>query len=160
MTSLVNEIRSATPESCWADRCDDSEVDGCCVDMTDAPEPFVLIDMDCTQLPIKGSETKCDFIFASDQGNWVVPIELKKGSANVGRAARQLQAGARFAERITPKDAKVKFLAVIAFGGRLHRADNMRLRRFRIRFRERQAPIELMECGKPLTDALRRRADG
>ena len=152
-TSLVQEVISNTPLDCHANICKGGE---CSVSMEDAPSPFMLLDMDCATLPIDKTANRCDFIFISDAGNWVVPIELKEGNPRVAHLARQLQKGAEFADQVVPDDTDVQFLAVAAFGGKLHRMDARRLRNpiYQIQFRGRYATIEMLACGQALNDAL------
>ena len=155
MTSLVQHVRASVPPNCIANRC---KKQGCTVRLTGAPRPFVLIDMDCNELKVSQTSRRCDFMFISDDGSWVVPLELKGGNLDANDAMEQLQAGARFAERVVPRGSSVQFLPVAARDGRVHRAerDKLRSKKSRIRFRGQFVPIQLLRCGQPITQALRR----
>ena len=55
-----------------------------------------------------GRRRKCDFLFFADP-NVVMPIEIKDGAPNVARATRQLQAGAKAADRLAPRGLPINF---------------------------------------------------
>ena len=155
MTSPVEQVRASVPPACLARRC---RREGCLVSLTKVPQPSVLIDMDCNELTISPTSRRCDFMFVSDEEGWVVPLELKRGNLDAGEMVAQLRAGARFAERVVPKGAAVRFLPIAVCGGRVHRTERNKLRSnaSRIRFRGQYVYIELLKCGQPLTQALRR----
>ena len=155
MTSLVEQVRASVPPSCIAKRCRKKR---CLVNLTGAPRPSVLIDVDCHELRISQTSRRCDFVFVSDEGGWVVPLELKRGNLDANEAVEQLRAGARFAEGVVPKGASVQFLPIAVCGGRVHHIERRKLRSnaSRIRFRGQYVYIELLKCGQPLTQALRR----
>ena len=122
-----------------------------------APEPYILIDMDCSDLPIRQSDQRCDFVFVSDDGNWVVPLELKSGNPDAGTMVDQLRAGARFAEEVVPRDIEVQFQPIAVFGGKFHGNDRRRFRQpaSMVSFRGFKVRIELLRCGAPLINALK-----
>lgn len=129
--------------------------------MADAPQPFVLIDLDCEDLPIRRSGARCDFVFISDDGSWVVPLELKRGGLRVSEVLEQLRGGARFAESVVPTSTPTSFLPIAVVGGRIHPDELRRLRQrsSQVRFRGEQVRIELLRCGDSLAAALRRRSE-
>ena len=152
MAGLVDAVRATVDESCTARRC---RTRGCVVSMKDAPRPNVLIKMDCRKLPIGGSDTRCDFMFVSD--DCVVALELKKGRAHASEIVEQLRAGARFADSIIPRGSRVRFLPVAVFRGiRKNEREQFRRANFLIRFRGRSEEVRLLECGQLMVDALRR----
>ena len=126
--------------------------------LTGVPRPFLLTDVDCHELRISQTSKRCDFLFVSDDGGWVIPLELKRGKLDAGEAVEQLRAGARFAEGVVPRGASVRFLPIAVCGGRVHHIERRKLRSnaSRIRFRGQYVYIELLKCGQPLTQALRR----
>ena len=147
-------MKTKVPGECLAERCRRA---GCSVTLKDAPSPHLIIDVDCKKLPIGPSDPKCDFIFLSDEGKLVVPIELKKGNPDASQIVGQLRAGAALAERIVPDDVKVQFRPVAAYGGRAHPIE---LRQFRrphnfVRFRGRPLEVKLLSCGDSLAKALK-----
>lgn len=152
MTGLVDAVKAETPSGCIATRC---RAQGCSVNMTGAPQPNVLVDMDCDDLKIEEGDRRCDFVFVSDDGDWVVALELKRGKPDANEIVEQLQAGARFAESIVPQRAKVRFLPVAVYGGKLHRTEVNRFRRSRIRFRGESVSLELLRCGGRLNQVLK-----
>ena len=129
--------------------------------MDNAPEPYVLIDMDCREFSLSQNARRCDFIFFSDGGNLVAPIELKAGKPRASELVNQLQAGAQFAEGIVPQGAKVRLVPVAVYGGRAHRSEINKLseKSSQIRFRGKSTTIELLKCGRPLVDALKGQRD-
>ena len=154
MTTLVEFIRTKVPQSCCARKC---QAQGCSVNMKGAPEPFVLIAMDCQELSFGGDSPRCDFVFFSDNGNWVAPIELKAGKVGASELVRQLQAGAQFAERVVPKSVQVKVVPIAVCGGKAHRKELNQLRKntSRIRFRGNGSRnIVLRRCGISLVEVL------
>ena len=161
MTNIVSYVSTMIPSECLVEECEDQ---GCRVSLEESPEPHVLISMNCLaclnlpRLSVSKSSTRCDFIFASDDGRWIVPIELKSGQFEVNHSLRQLRAGAEFMERIVPKDSAVRFLPIIAHGGRIHPNQRSRLRRSnnRVEFRGKAVQVELLQCGQALTQALSR----
>ncbi len=156
MTGRLEDVRTKIPPSCCVNRC---QAQGCSVSMKDAPTPFVLVDMDCQDLSVNRNAVRCDFIFFSDSGSWVAPIELKRGKLRTGELVSQLQAGARFAEQVVPKGVTVRVVPIGVYGGRAHRREVNRLSQSssQIRFRGKPTKIELLKCGRPLIEALRGR---
>ena len=76
MTGLVEAVRAKVPSGCIARGC---SAQGCSVSMRDAPRPNVIVNMDCDGLGIRQGDRRCDFMFVSDDGGWVVALELKRG---------------------------------------------------------------------------------
>ena len=153
---LVDDVSARAPDACLTNR---ARGQGCSVNLSGAPSPYVLIDMDCRALGISQRARRCDFIFFSDDGNWVIPLELKRGKIHASEVVAQLKAGAAFAERMVPRGAEVKFLPVAVHGGRVYPAERKALlnKASIIRFRGKAESVELLKCGQRLADALRRR---
>ena len=147
-------MKAEVPGECLAQRC---KRDGCSVTLTDAPGPHVIIDVDCEGLPVGPQDTKCDFIFISDEGKWVAPIEMKKGSPDASQIVGQLRAGAALAEQIVPKDVEVRFRPVAAYRGRAHRKELTEFRESKslVSFRTQKVGVTLLKCGDPLAKALK-----
>ena len=126
--------------------------------MKDAPGPLVLVGVDCRDLGLDPNASRCDFIFFSDSGNLVAALELKSGKVEAGQLVRQLQAGADLADRLVPAGCPVRFVPVAAYGGKAHRDELAELGRLRsqIRFRGNRARVELLRCGQPLVNAIRK----
>ncbi len=154
MTTLVELVRTKVPQSCCARKC---QAQGCSVNMKGAPRPFLLIAMDCQELSFGHDAPRCDFVFFSDNGNWVVPIELKGHKPRASQLVRQLQAGAHFAERLVPKTMDVQIRPIAAYSGRVHPNERNQLRRSssQISFRGESSTIVLKRCGISLVEALR-----
>ena len=153
MTGLVDQVRDAIPHSCIVQRC---RKNGCSVNLSGISQPSILIDMDCRQLGINQSSSRCDYLFVSDDGGWVVPMELKRGALSATEALRQLKAGAQVADRVIPKVVSVR-LRPVAVCGKIRKAqrDELRKRSSRIRFRGDRIHVEVMSCGDSLAQKLR-----
>ncbi len=81
----------------------------------------VIIDLDCKDLKLPSNQTKCDYIFFGTKErdadkDWVVPMELNKGDADISEAAKQLQGGANVADQIITQGASMNFIPVVASG--------------------------------------------
>lgn len=121
---------------------------GCRLKMDKAPRSRVLVDID--KLDGLGSQRRPDFLFFSNQsGGWAIPIELKRGAADVADVEEQLQGGARIIEERIGADKVAHFRALLVSGA-LHRADSARLRRARVMFDGQKKPIRRLACGSSL----------
>lgn len=152
MTGLVDAVRAKVSSGCIVRRCG---ARGCSVNMTGAPQPNVLVDMDCDDLEVEEGDRRCDFMFVSDDGDWVVALELKRGRLDASDIVGQLQAGAKFAEGIVPEDASVQFLPVAVHGGKTHKTEREQIRQAKIRFRNKQFNVKMLGCGRQLNDILK-----
>ena len=152
---LVDDVSARAPDACLTNR---ARGQGCSVNLSGAPSPYVLIDMDCRDLGISQNASRCDFLFFSDDGNWVVPMELKRGKIDSSdQMVRQLTAGARYAASVVPRGTEVSFRPVAVHGGGTRRTETEALRNAKIRFRGVSSNVELLRCGQAITAALRRR---
>lgn len=124
----------------------------CDASLADAPYPHVIIDLDATGSPLRPTQAKCDFLFFADP-NVVMSIEIKDSVPNVAGATTQLQAGARAAEALAPRDLETSFRPVLV-SRPLRRQKRFELRRAVVLFRGRQETVRHIECGNPLTEAL------
>lgn len=126
--------------------------------LTDAPEPRVLVGVDCPALGLDPNAARCDFILFSN--NLIAALELQRGSLRASKVVRQLQAGANLANRLAPSTARARFVPVAAYGGKMHRAEYIKLDASRIRFRNSRYSVELLRCGGRLTAAIRKAGVG
>ena len=124
--------------------------------MNGAPVPYVLIDLDCPTLSIARNSSRCDFVFLSDSGNWVVPLELKRGSLRASEVLSQLRGGARFIEQTVSPTGQTRFLPIAVIGGKVHASERRKLREknFQVHFRGKSVNIELLRCGDAIAKAL------
>ena len=100
-----------------------------------------------------GDGDRCDFLLVSDCGNWVAPLELKKGQARAGRVSRQLQAGAREADKLIPAEERTEFRPVVV-SGEISRHDLNLLKRQKVSFRGRKATAARIRCGEHLSQGV------
>ena len=156
MTTLLERIDASVSATCRATAC---RKEGCGLGLENLPRRYRLIDMDHSDAPGRSHEERCDYLFFGEDASrrWVVPLELKRGSARASKVAAQLQAGAREAEQLIGADGAVGFVPVAAHGRRMHRQQVNSLARpeHQVRFQGTRYKIELLKCGAPLADALR-----
>ena len=154
MCVLMERLKDEIPKRAIVKRC---AKEGCEVSLKNAPSPHLVIDVDHPFFGLE-NESHCDFLFISCDcaggANWVVPLELKRGSPNATEMVEQLQAGSVFAQAQIPAKYKTQFLPVGVYGGRLHTNQRDRLRKARISFRRKKYEIKLIRCGAPLKTAL------
>ena len=148
-SELLDAVRKELSPDCIVTRCRE---EGCSVNIRSSPRPSILIDMN--KALTNANETKCDFVFVggSDE-SWVVPIELKSGKAESSEVVEQLEAGARFADRIIPKEVPVRFRLVVASRG-IKRQQANELKRSKIKFRGKDVGVERIKCGGSLAAVL------
>lgn len=154
MCSLFELLKDKLPDDSIVKRC---SAEGCSVPLKDAPMPNLVMDLDHPFFGLK-DKIHCDYLFIScgsnGADNWVVPLELKRGSPDAAEMVSQLQAGSSIAQARIPDEHKTHFLAIGAYGGRLHITQRDKLRKSRISFRRKQYQIKLIRCGTPLKIAL------
>ena len=154
MCALMERLKDEIPKRVVVKNC---VKDGCKVSLKNAPSPHLVIDVDDPSFGLE-NESHCDFLFIScdcaNGANWVVPLELKRGSPDATEMVEQLQAGSGFAQVRIPAKHKTQFLPVGVYGGRLHKDQMDKLRKARISFRSKKYEIKLIRCGTPLKTAL------
>ena len=100
-----------------------------------------------------GAESRCDFLLVSDRGNWLAPLELKKGQAHARKTVRQLQAGARVADSLIPDAQPVVFQPVVVSGS-IHKHELDLYRKQAVSFRGRNAVVLRIKCGETLSQSV------
>ncbi len=146
MSAIVDAVRSKVSKRCCVTRC---SKEGCNVPLPNDLRPFVVIDMDHAELPAAESGKRCDFLFVNQR--WVAPMELKKGKANAGEIVPQLQAGAAVADRLVPRNAKIAFRPMAAYGGGFSKHERESFKQRKVRFRKQSEIVRLIRCGTPLS---------
>ena len=148
MTSMLAAINEKIHGSCTTRSISN---EGCTVSLRGAPQNRRVIDCDHPDAPFAPGATKCDYLLLAEidgKTNWAVPIELKRGSVDVGASRNQLQAGATAAEEIIPAQFEVILLPLLASGG-VRRAGKKEVRDI-VRFRGKNIAIRRIRCGDPL----------
>ena len=145
MSNLSEVVRTNVSKNCLTTKCQRKR---CKVNLPKGDSPFIVIDMDHPESPVSNDETRCDYLFVGEcnDKDWVVPIELK-GKPRAKRIVAQLQSGARFADKIVPKRAMVKFKPVAAYDGQFRRAevDAFRDSKNKVTFRQQSELVLLRE---------------
>ncbi len=152
--SVVDTVKRVVPESCQKQRC---SKDRCSVLLAGVPQPRVVVDMDCDALGIPGDAVRCDYVVVSgsDQTLRIVPIEMKSGRVNNGRAVvGQLQAGADFAQRWARNWGTARLVPVLAHGKGVGKLALKELRGARISFRGTRLRPQLVRCGERIAGLL------
>lgn len=154
MAGLVESVRAQVAAKCLATRC---SAQGCSVSMNGIRGCHILINMDCRSLGIGRQDRRCDFIFVSDEGAWVVALELKRGNLDASYVVEQLRAGARFVDRIVPRDVEVNFVPVPVYGGKFHRKERNELLKPTnwINFRGERVQVDSLRCGRRIVEKLK-----
>ena len=154
MNRVLDEIRAQVNTESLINSCRDK---GCNADMTNIPSDRVVIHVEdefdsrnmdgqrCDRLLFYISTTVNDLIAA--------PIELKGGNVDASEAFQQLQAGANFAQHLTLKITKTVCFPLL-FYEKIHKVQLTKLRRYRVRFRDKDLPIQIKRCGGRLTQVL------
>ncbi len=154
MTGSVAKLTARVDNSCRSMKCNK---DGCKVDLRGTPTNRLIIDMDCKALGMT-NETRCDYLFVGEENKitWVVPIELKGGGvSSVTHVAKQLNGGAKLAEKLLLSGLKFQFVPVLAHGRPIHRSLRSQLRKEKIKLRGMEQKIKTIKCGDQLDKALK-----
>ena len=87
MTSVLTRIDANVDSRCLTASMNKQ---GCAVYTEDAPKPYLVIDLDHPNVPVRPSARKCDCLFLAEDSNrrrlLVVPLELK-GTGLTGASA-------------------------------------------------------------------------
>ena len=158
MSGLVETVRKRVEKDCIKNR--GLRKEGCSISLKDAPKPHLIIDFDLPGSPLGQRQTRCDYLFIADDtdiSGWVVPLELKSGMMKASAVARQLNAGARVAEQLIPKQNTVNFRPVAAFGGGIHKAERNALKteRNKVQFHGTVEYVRLIKCEARLIQGIR-----
>ena len=158
-------LEQQIPQGCMVVTC---SRDGCTLDMEGAPSPFVLVDLDCSQLLSKYhklvKEGRCDYLFLGWDSEsdpnvlWIVPIEIKVGKAKVKEVLRQLQQGAAFAASLLPSNLEnISLLPLAVHLKKLHKAERYRRRnkRNKVELRGLKKSVRFVKCGTSIADSLK-----
>ena len=155
MTGLVEAVRASVEDTCVVQGRMGKQ--GCSVSLRDAPKLRLVVDFDRPGSPMQEDETRCDYLLVAevpDNPGWVVPLELKRGRLDAGKAVVQLRAGARVAESLVPNTMRVSFRPVVASGGSKAERGRLRAKNSRVKFRGAAEYVRLIRCGDRLAKAL------
>ena len=126
--------------------------------MAGAPDPRLIIDFDKKGSPSGPNLTLCDYLLIAEGKagcGWVVPLELQRGCLEAGKVVKQLQAGARIAEKLISSEDQIKFRPVAVSRSRsMSELKKLRNKNSRIRLHGRKEIVRLASCDAPLTQTL------
>lgn len=158
--TLIGRIRSRVG-CCEAKNCKSPD---CTVSLNKIPAPPARLVLDCDKpgLPFATGEKRCDYLIFVEEGvdgEWVVPLELKKGKSwSIPDVVGQLQSGANAAERLVRCAAgaveKCRFKPVLASGG-MRKGAVQELRKRSVKFGNRNMRVERIRCGDVLAGILK-----
>ena len=152
---LLRDISQKVHSNCFCTRCAKR---GCVLRIDGAPQPFALIDMDCSEIPTRWNRSKkCDFVFlGGDSELLVAPIECKNGAPKSNTIVPQLREGAKVANELAPVGGATRFRPIAVFNGQLKRIERDRFleNRNRIKFRSKKIPIKLIRSGSDISKAV------
>ncbi len=156
MTGLIEVVTAELDKNCMVSS---MKKNGCKVSLEGAPEPRRIVDFDKPGLPLGEGETRCDYLFFANGercAGWIAPLELKKGSLDANEVAKQLQAGAKFAEKCVSRKQNVTFRPIVALAGSTRKIQIKKLRedKNKVRFHSHVEAIRRMKCGTPLKNVL------
>lgn len=149
--NIVERIRVGFEVSCVTNEMVRS---GCVVCLSGTPDCRLLVDLDLPGSPLGDNDTRCDylaFVGVDDEKLCVAPVEFKRSWR--GKMVKQLQAGAKEAERHVPEGCECRFRPV----GVLERFSpkiGRRALRLRVAFRGRLEPVRIGTCGDKLIGVL------
>ena len=155
--SLASDVQKAVHNGCITKRIQEQS---CRLRRDDISDDSVTIDLRKPTGPANSGVPHCDFIFfgrlSPDNGEWIAPIELKRGEIRAGQAKRQLQGGADVAHEIVSIQAEFEFKAVVA-SGHMDKFERLALHRneSKVRFRGKSYAIERVNCGSKLAEVLK-----
>ena len=138
--------------------------EGCRVSMANLqskPVNRVVLDVDLAFPTDRAKTNQCDLILfhIDDAQNdlVVVPMELK-GDADASKIFRQLQEGARIVGNCTPNHITINLVPVLVHGPGMHKYQRIQLRKYRVKFRGEEVPINTTTCSYQgnLAEALKK----
>ncbi len=155
MPTAMQSVAAGSNPACHSVRCYDS---GCELHLNGLDGPYILLNLENRYAPVDRRTRHCDFLLVGLPNNagteWVIPIELTRSKDKSPEyIVSQLHGGARVADRLLPPRANVRFKAVVGQKG-LHRDEFNRLRKMRVKFRNRCGRIRVLTCGDEVLDAL------
>ena len=150
MNKILDGIRSQVGKENLIDSCRE---DKCKVYMTDVPFPRVLVDADLAFPAHDMKGKRCDYVlFFIDTAKdtlVTVPMELKSGDVKASKASKQLQQGAKFAERFTKTALSSICHPVLFHHKRIHPWQRKELNEAKVSFCGNQLTIKTARCNHP-----------
>ena len=154
MTSLVEHVQQHVDPVCLATKC---KKGSCTLKLGGMPRNRVMVDLDCDRIPGLRHRTRCDYLLVTEDASaWIVPIELKGGRVDGRHAVQQLQGGVDAIPLSTWQSglSDWELLPVIAHEKRIHREEQRKLRRLRVKLDGVEARAVTIRCGRPLAEKL------
>lgn len=156
MTGIVDEYAKKYQSSITKSQTLNKE--GCRVPLDNLSCSYVVIDMDKRGSPLSRQETRCDFLFISENQNGpciFAPLEFKKGVLDAGKVVDQLQSCVNILEDQAGFAKNVKLLP-IAVSGQNPKIQLSKLEKsnYHILFNGKPVKISHMRCGARLANIL------
>ena len=140
--------------------CDSCEENDCKASLEDVPLSRVLVDANKAFEAHQIVGNRCDcilfFMNSTEESLFTVPIELKNGDVDASEVFAQLQQGAYFADRFAPRNRDSICRPILIHGPGIHKSQQKKLNRAKVRFRGTDCTIERGRCDRPrnLANAL------
>ena len=112
MSGLVAAVKAEVDDSCLMENVDKLKANRCSIDLTEAPNPHLIVNFDDKESPLGNSDTRPDFLLISDTGGvsnkgergdpgLIAPVEMSTGrSKNASKIKDQLQAGVNWLDNV------------------------------------------------------------
>ena len=157
----MNEILECIKEKVGTGNlCDSCEENNCKASLEDVPLSRVVVDANRAFEAHQIAGNRCDcilfFIRSAEDSLFTVPIELKNGDVDASEVFAQLQQGASFADRFAPSNCNSICRPILIHGPGIHKSQQKKLNRAKVRFRGTDCTIERGRCDRPrnLANAL------
>ena len=157
MNEILENIQENVGEENLSASCEEND---CIASLEDVPMPRVVVDVNKAFPAHRIEGKRCDcivFFMNAAEGRLVtVPIELKGGSVDASEVSEQLQGGADFADCFAPKNRNSICRPILIHGQGIHKNQQKKLNRAKVRFRGTDCTIERGRCDRPrnLANAL------
>ena len=150
----MNEILENIKENVGADNlCDSCEENDCKASLEGVPQSRVLVGANKAFEAHQVTGNRCDcilfFMDSVDDSLFAVPIELKSGKVDASEVFEQLQQGANFADRFAPRNRDSICRPILIHGPGIHKSQQKKLNRNKVRFRGAACTIERGRCDHP-----------
>ena len=159
MNEILENIKENVGEENLSESCEEND---CIASLEAVPLPRVVVDANKAFPAHKIGGKRCDcivfFMNAAEDRLVTVPIELKGGSVDASEVFEQLQQGASFADRFVPRNHNSICSPILIHGQGIHKSQQKKLNRAKVRFRGTDCTIERGRCDRPrnLANALSR----
>ena len=147
----INDILPPTLRTCLSNRC---RKERCSLNFQEiGNDDRAIIDCDEYIEQYRPNHKMCDYIVVCElRETSIVVVEMKGKAPDASDVAEQLRQGARLAARISQTNGE-KFLPLLLHQG-INPKESTALKKFKVRFRNKEYAISAKRCGARLRDML------